>query len=116
MDYMTIPGIRREKANYKTMSKSQVYNHVDSIIASSCDQFGLTMAEIKSPSRENRIVIPRMLTMHLLRDKTLLTLEEIGIIFNRHHSTVVSAVTATNNMIQTDELIKEEYQKLAMKV
>jgi chromosomal replication initiation ATPase DnaA len=116
MNYMTIPGVKRMKADYKTMPKNQVLSYVDAIIGTVCDQFGISMRQIKSSRRKNYIVIPRMLTMYLLREKTMLTLEEVGDIFNRHHSTVIAAVSSSRNMLETDDVIKQEYQKLLMKL
>jgi chromosomal replication initiation ATPase DnaA len=54
--------------------------------------------------------------MHILRYNTLLTLDEIGIAFNRDHTTVINAIKSTNNMLQTDYDFKEDYQKLVMKL
>jgi len=116
MNYMTIPGVKRMKADYKTMPKNQVLSYVDAIIGTVCDQFGISMRQIKSSSRKNHIVIPRMLTMYLLREKTLLTLAEVGEVFGRHHTTAIAAITSSRNMLETDDVIKEEYQKLLMKL
>lgn len=116
MNYMTIPGVKRMKSDYKTMPKQQVLSHVDAILGTVCDHFNITIKEIKSQSRKNRIVIPRMLSMYLLREKTLLTLVEVGEVFNRHHTTAIAAITSSRNMIETDDVIKEEYQKLLMRL
>jgi len=116
MNYMTIPGVKRMKADYKTMPKNQVLNYVDAIIGTVCDQFNITMSDIKGDSRKNKIVIPRMLTMYLLREKTMLTLAEVGEVFGRHHTTAIAAVSSSRNMLETDDIIKEQYQKLLMKL
>ena len=116
MNYMTIPGVKRMKSDYKTMPKSQVLSNVDVIIGAVCDHFDITMSDIKGPSRKNRIVIPRMLSMYLLREKTLLTLAEVGEVFGRHHTTAISAITASRNLLQTDKDVNDQYQKLLMKL
>lgn len=116
MNYMSIPGVKRMKADYRTMSKEQVLSHTDSIIATVCDQFNITMKEIKSDSRKNKIVIPRMLSMYLLREKTLLTLAEVGEVFGRHHTTAIAAVNSSRNMLETDDVIKQEYQNILMRL
>jgi chromosomal replication initiator protein len=74
------------------------------------------MDQIKSKSRKSVFAIPRLLTLHILRYNTLLTLDEIGIAFNRDHTTVINAIKSTNNMLQTDYDFKEDYQKLVMKL
>lgn len=116
MNYMIIPGIKRAKIGFKTMPKKKVLQYIDTVIANTCEQYNISIDDIKSKSRKGPIVIPRLLTMHILRYNTLLTLDEIGIIFNRDHTTVINAVKSTNNMLQTDYDFKEEYQKLVMKL
>lgn len=116
MNYMTIPGVKRMQSDFKTMSRSQVLSNVDVILGTVCDQFNITIKEIKGPSRKNRIVIPRMLTMHLLREKTLLTLAEVGEVFNRHHTTAISAITASRNLLETDQDVNDQYQKILMRL
>jgi chromosomal replication initiator protein len=116
MNYMIMPGIKKAKIGFKTMPKKKVLKYIDNVIANTCEQFNISMDQIKSKSRKNEIVIPRLLTMHILRSNTLLTLDEIGIAFNRDHTTVISAIRSTNNMLETDCNIKEEYQKLVMKL
>ena len=113
---MTMPGIKKAKIGFKTMPKKKVLQYIDTVIANTCEQFNISMDDIKSKSRKSDIVIPRLLTMHILRSNTLLTLDEIGIVFNRDHTTVISAIRSTNNMLETDCNIKEEYQKLVMKL
>jgi len=116
MNYMIMPGIKKAKIGFKTMPKKKVLKYIDTVIANTCEQFNISMDDIKSKSRKSVVAIPRLLTMHILRNKTLLTLEEIGTFFNRHHSTVINAITMTNNMIETDDVIKSEYQKLLMRI
>jgi len=116
MNYMIIPGIKKAKIGFKTMPKKKVLQYIDTVIANTCEQYNITMDDIKSKSRKSVVTIPRLLTMHILRYNTLLTLDEIGIAFNRDHTTVINAIKSTNNMLQTDYDFKEEYQKLVMKL
>lgn len=116
MNYMIMPGIKKAKIGFKTMPKKKVLKYIDTVIANTCEQYNITVDQIKSKTRKGPIVIPRLLTMHILKSNTLLTLKEIGIAFNRDHTTVISAIRSTNNMLETDCNIKEEYQKLVMKL
>ena len=116
MNYMTMPGIKKAKIGFKTMPKKKVLKYIDTVIANTCEQFNISMDDIKSKSRKSVVAIPRLLTMHILRSNTLLTLDEIGIVFNRDHTTVINAIKSTSNMLETDCNIKEEYQKLVMKL
>ena len=116
MNYMIIPGIKKAKVGFKTMPKKKVLQYIDTVIANTCEQYNISMDDIKSKSRKSVVAIPRLLTMHILRSNTLLTLEEIGDIFNRDHTTVINAIKSTSNMLETDYDFKEEYQKLVMKL
>lgn len=116
MNYMIMPGIKKAKIGFKTMPKKKVLKYIDTVIANTCEQYNITMDDIKSKSRKSVFAIPRLLTMHILRSNTLLTLDEIGIAFNRDHTTVINAIKSTSNMLETDCNIKEEYQKLVMKL
>ena len=116
MNYMTMPGIKKAKIGFKTMPKKKVLKYIDTVIANTCEQYNITVDQIKSKTRKGPIVIPRLLTMHILKSNTLLTLKEIGIAFNRDHTTVINAIKSTSNMLETDCNIKEEYQKLVMKL
>ena len=113
---MIMPGIKKAKIGFKTMPKKKVLKYIDNVIANTCEQFNISMDDIKSKSRKSVFAIPRLLTMHILRYNTLLTLDEIGIAFNRDHTTVINAIKSTNNMLQTDYDFKEDYQKLVMKL
>lgn len=116
MNYMIMPGIKKAKIGFKTMPKKKVLKYIDTVIANTCEQYNITVDQIKSKTRKGPIVIPRLLTMHILKSNTLLTLKEIGIVFNRDHTTVINAIKSTSNMLETDCDFKEEYQKLIMKL
>ena len=109
---MAIPGLKRFKATTKAHSR----NNTDYIINVACEHFNISPVLMKSRTREQHIVIPRMLTMSVLKSKTLLTLKEIGANFNRHHTTVIAAIHATNNMLTTDYEINENYKELLRKL
>lgn len=116
MNYMIIPGIKKSKISFKTMPSKKVFKYIDTVVFNTCEQYNITVDQIKSKSRKGPIAIPRLLTMHILRKNTLLSLKEIGDVFSRDHTTVINAIKSTNNMLETDSDFKEEYQKLIIKL
>lgn len=68
--------------------------------------FTLKPVDLKANTRANNIAYPRSIAMYILREKTNLSLNEIGVYFNRNHSTVVSAIKKISSEIETDEELK----------
>lgn len=58
-----------------------------------CESFGLTELQLKSRSRKHDYVQGRNTVFYLARKHTEMSLEEIGCIFNRKHSTVLRGIT-----------------------
>lgn len=55
------------------------------------DYFGVTVADMKAKRRNREISIPRQIAMYLTREMTELSLTQIGLCFNRDHTTVIHA-------------------------
>lgn len=53
--------------------------------------YGLTLADIRSTSRQKRLVRPRQIAMYLARRMTTRSYPEIGLSFHRDHSTIMYA-------------------------
>jgi chromosomal replication initiator protein len=76
---------------------------VEDIKAAACEQFGLTLDELLSPSRTPRITWPRQVAMYLARELTGESLPAIGRQFGgRDHTTVLHAHRRTASRISTD--------------
>lgn len=70
-----------------------------------CESFGLTEQQLRSKSRRQEYVHGRNTAFYLARKHTEMSLEEIGCIFNRKHSTVVRGITQVEQ-----EIAKESRQ------
>lgn len=74
------------------------------------DEFGITVADMESDSRKERIVVPRQIAMCLHRQMTEMSLEEIGLAFQkpggggRDHGTVLHACKAMEAMMTQPRL------------
>ena len=67
-------------------------------------RFGLTLADLRGPSRASRVIAPRHLAMHLCREMTDCSTTRIGQFFNRDHSTILSAISRSSWRIETGEV------------
>ena len=86
---------------------------VDSIQQAVAGYYDLTPAQLKSASRAARISWPRHLAIHLCRDLTSSSLNEIGQAFGgRSHATVVSACKRVEKRVGNDHQAVHELDEL----
>ena len=77
------------------------------IIERVCHYFGITVDEMLGKSRAKQYVNPRQIAMYLSRTKTSLSLPELGRVFQRDHSTVLSAVQRVTNALNEKDATLE---------
>lgn len=65
--------------------------------------FGVRREEILSRVRTSRISLPRQVAMHLLREHTELSYPQLGQLFQRDHSTVISNCTTVRKRIDAGD-------------
>ena len=65
---------------------------VQQVKETTCDAFGLTLAELTGRDRSRNIVIARHVAMYVIRLRTDASLIEIGRAFMRDHTTVIAAM------------------------
>ena len=92
-------------------------NSISGIQKVVADYFKITVDDLKSKKRNNKVVRPRHIAMYLCRMETDENLAKIGLDFGgRDHSTVVSAVEKIKYEIKTDgelvKMLKEIKEKL----
>lgn len=75
--------------------------------------FGIDMKSINSKSRKKEIVQARQAAMHLCKKFTTQSVVRIGsIIGGRDHATVLHALKAVDDMLETDEQFKNKYKAI----
>ncbi len=82
------------------------------IIRAVSEHFGVSMARIEGPCRAWNIVLPRWCAMSLIKKHTTLAYEKIGLLLNRDHATVIYAVAALRDELQTNPKAADDYAKL----
>lgn len=78
---------------------------VSRIISMTALHFGVSEQELLGKSRQKEIKNARNIAMYIIKETTQLSLNDIGIMFNRDHSTVYSNIQAVKNDAQSDSIL-----------
>lgn len=82
-----------------------------------CKYFHLRNADLKGPTRQQRIVRARGVAMLLARQLTDESLEQVGRHFgNRDHTTVLHACRKTESLIENDPAIRQAVEDLTLQL
>ena len=89
-------------------------SNIQKIVA---DYFNITVDDLKSKKRNNKVVIPRQIAMYMCRMETNETFPKIGLEFGgRDHSTVIFACDKIEKELKTDINLQETISKLKSKL
>lgn len=102
----TIENVRSIITEYLGSSSRRL--NPSSITSAVGEYFGINPNALKGKKRKREILVPRQVSMFLLRDLTNLSLEEIGNYFDRDHSTVLNAIKRINSLISEDSFFKRK--------
>jgi len=78
------------------------------ITSSVGDSFSVNPDALKGKMRKREILVPRQVSMYLIRDLTDLPLEEIGYFFGRDHSPVLNAIKRVKGLMEKDSTFKRK--------
>jgi chromosomal replication initiator protein len=79
--------------------------------------FGLTVAKLTSPSREQKIALPRQVAMFLCRELAKETYQSIAEKFNKKdHTTVIAAVDRVLTLVESDQEVRTAVQALTSRL
>ncbi len=86
---------------------------VENILDAVTNYFDVDMETLKGKCRKKENVFPRQVAMYLMKELTNLPLKSIGYHFGgRDHSTVIHAVQAVSEAMETDKSIEKTVRKL----
>ena len=89
---------------------------VDRIFAAVSKKYGIKREDIVGQKRNKEIAQARHICNYLIRNITDMSLPNIGKIFNRHYSTVISSVDFVDKKIKTDPLFALEIKNLKKEI
>lgn len=85
---------------------------VDRIIKRVCTYYGISVEDLKGRSRTKPIVRPRQIAMYLSRLHTNLSLPDLGRIFDRDHSSVLSGIQRIKLELTRDPAMQYDVKRL----
>lgn len=80
----------------------------EQIIAEVADEFGYTVDELVGPSKARAVSTARSVAMYAVRKKTDLSFPEIGKLFNRDHSTIVTGCGRVEKLLSDHGVTLEQ--------
>lgn len=89
---------------------------VDRIFAAVIKKYGISRADLVSQKRNKEIAVTRHIANYLIRDITEMSLPNIGKIFNRHYSTVISSIDYVEKKMLTDQFFAIEIKTLKKEI
>ncbi len=79
--------------------------------------YGLTVAKLTSPSREQKVALPRQVAMYLCRELAKEKFQSIAEKFNKKdHTTVIAAVERIRTLMESDGSVNAALQALTSKL
>tara|TARA_B100001142_G_C14342987_1_gene658739 strand:- start:2765 stop:4126 length:1362 start_codon:yes stop_codon:yes gene_type:complete len=81
----------------------------EEVIKTVAEHFSVTQDQIKGKQRRTNFLIPRQITMYILREETSMSLSAIGkVLGNRDHSTVLHGCLKISELMLSDDKIKKQ--------
>ncbi len=81
-----------------------------------CDYYNIDTEYVSNKNRLRKYAIPRFICMFLIKEKTNLTLSEIGRLFNRDHATTIHAIRKVKDLIEFDKQLKQELWEIKLRL
>ena len=104
---VTIESVKRMIGDSQISTKKPISD--STIISEVSNYFGVTSDEIIGPRRSKSYLLPRQVTMFLLREETSLSLSAIGkILGGRDHSTVIHGHEKVASLINSDHKLRSD--------
>ena len=75
------------------------------VLQAVCQRFGISIQDILGKQRSREVLMARQIAMYLLREKTGLSLQQIGQMFGKNHSTVLHAYNRVKTTLHKDSEI-----------
>ncbi|MDD4980450.1 MAG: chromosomal replication initiator protein DnaA [Candidatus Omnitrophica bacterium] len=86
---------------------------VDFIQRCVAEEYGVSLADLKTRRRSKNIVLPRQVAMYLSRELTDLSLPEIGNFFGgKDHTTVLHSYNKIKNDLNSNEILKNKVERV----
>ncbi len=85
---------------------------VTKIISETGKKYNVPVEEILGRKRDKQIQLARNVSMYIIRKITNLSLPEIGVMFERKHSSVKSNIDTVNKLLTTDIFLEKQIEEI----
>lgn len=91
-------------------------NLVDKIIKETSERFDVPVDEIIGRKRDKHIQTARNVSMYIIRELTEFSLPEIGMLYQRKHTTVSSNIDTVKKLLETDVFLEKKVEEIMKSV
>lgn len=84
----------------------------ESILKKVAKNYNISTDEMKSQKRKKDVLMPRQISMYLIKTNLMITFDSIGKIFDRDHTTVMNAIKKIEQQIEDNEEFAKEIEEL----
>lgn len=91
------------------MPKKQLCDNIIDLI---CHFYDENIEDVKSKKRNMEYVNPRFISMFFIKKYTRFTLKKIGLLFNRHHTSVIHAIKTVKDISDYDQSFKKDLTEI----
>ena len=116
-EYPTIDKVKIWVSDYLTNDDSREKKiTIDDIQKVVAEEYGITIEDLRSKQRKERLVFPRHIAIYLAHELTDLSWTDIGNAFNKDHSTTIHACEKIKSMVSTDPYFAETINRIINKI
>ena len=111
MNYVAVPGMnkRYRVKNNPTFTKETIVNTV-------CEVHKVTLDQLVCKKRDRKYAYPRQIAIYIMIKYTRMSLKEIGMYFNRDHTTAIHSRETIEDLMDVDIEIKKDVQLIVSRV
>lgn len=107
--YYVIPGLKFTHRDRALIANTR---DVDSIIKAVSERYDIPFKDLASKTRKREVVYARQVAMTMLHRYSRISLKNIGIKFNRDHTTVIHSKNTIQDLIDTDDMVKQDVKQM----
>lgn len=100
-----------------TQQDAPIDDSPQAILKAVADEFRVSVTELTGPRRARRVVVPRQLVMHLMREVTQLSFPQIGeLLGGRDHTTIMYGTEKFQERLHADSELQKRLEKVRIRL
>ena len=106
-----ITGLQKLHAKLSAKCTQNIYASAEAAVAIQCvsEATGVAVARILNRARPECVALARFMFYTILRRNTALTVEHIGALLKKNHTTVVHGLKRAKDLLEVDVKFKSQY-------